>query len=196
MNDKERRRKNTPMTEEKLLAVTVGKINPLNKTIDLEPYNPEWPSIYARLERQIRDTLGNKALLIEHVGSTSIPELSAKPVIDIVLAVSNSADENSYLPPLERSGYVLRICEPDWYEHRLLRSPTIDANIHVFSQLCEEIDRMLAFRNRLRTNDADRSLYERVKQELAARKWKHTQNYADAKSDVILKILDRAFSAG
>jgi GrpB-like predicted nucleotidyltransferase (UPF0157 family) len=196
MNDKERRPKNTPMTEEQVLAVTVGKINPLNKTIDLEPYNPEWPSIYARLERQIRDTLGAKALIIEHVGSTSVPKLSAKPVIDIVLAVSNSADESSYLPPLERLGYVLRIREPDWYEHRLLRPPTIDANIHVFSQLCEEIDRMLAFRDRLRTNDDDRNLYERTKQELAARTWKHAQNYADAKSDVVLKILDRAFGAG
>jgi GrpB-like predicted nucleotidyltransferase (UPF0157 family) len=195
VNDKEQRPKNTPVTEEQLIAVTVGKINPLNKTIELEPYNPEWPSMYATLEGQIRDALGAKALMIEHVGSTSVPGLSAKPVIDMVLAVSNSADESSYIPPLERLGYVLRIREPDWFEHRLLKPPAIDGNIHVFSHSCEEIGRMLTFRDWLRINDDDRKLYERTKQELAARTWKYMQNYADAKSDVVREILDRALGA-
>jgi GrpB-like predicted nucleotidyltransferase (UPF0157 family) len=192
MNDKEQR----PVTEEQLIAVTVGQVNPLNKTIDLEPYNPEWPSLYTKLERQIRDALGAKALMIEHVGSTSVPGLSAKPVIDMVLAVSNSADESSYVPLLEHLGYVLRIREPDWFEHRLLKPSAVDGHIHVFSQGCEEIDRMLAFRDRLRTNDDDRKLYERTKQELAARTWKYTQNYADAKSDVVREILHRALGGG
>ena len=196
MSDKERRLGNTPMTEDRLLATTVGKRKPLNKAIDLEPYNPEWPSMYARLEGQIRDALGAKALMIEHVGSTSVPGLSAKPVIDMVLAVLDSADESSYLPLIEPLGYVLRIREPDWFEHRLLKSPAIDGNIHVFSQSCEEIARMLAFRDWLRTNEDDRSLYERKKRELAAHTWKYTQNYADAKSDVVRDILDRALGAG
>jgi len=152
--------------------------------------------MYAKLEGQIRDALGAKALMIEHVGSTSIPRLSAKPVIDVVLAVSDSADESSYVPPLARLGYVLRIREPDWFEHRLLKSPAIDGNIHVFSQSCEEIARMLAFRDWLRTNEDDRNLYERKKRELAAHTWKYTQNYADAKSDVVRDILDRALGAG
>jgi GrpB-like predicted nucleotidyltransferase (UPF0157 family) len=196
MNHKEQRAKDTPVTEEHLIAVTVGKISPLNKTIDLEPYNPEWPSRYANLERQIRDALGAKALPLEHVGSTSVPGLSAKPVIDMVLAVSNSADESSYVPLLERLGYVLRIREPDWFEHRLLKPPAMDGNIHVFSQRCAEIRRMLAFRDWLRINDDDRRLYERTKQELAGRTWKYMQNYADAKSDVVREILDRALGAG
>jgi GrpB-like predicted nucleotidyltransferase (UPF0157 family) len=93
-------------------------------------------------------------------------------------------------------GYVLRIREPDWFEHRLLKTPAVDGNIHVFSQACEEIDRMLAFRDWLRINDDDRKLYERTKQELAARIWKYMQNYADAKSDVVREILDRALGAG
>jgi GrpB-like predicted nucleotidyltransferase (UPF0157 family) len=192
MNDQVQRSKNTPVTEEQLIAITAGQVNPLNKTIVLEPYNPEWPRAYAKLEGQIRDALGAKALLIEHVGSTSVPGLSAKPVIDAVLAVSNSADESSYAPPLERLGYVLRIREPDWFEHRLLKPPSIDGNIHVFSQACEEIVRMLAFRDWLRVNKDDMNLYERTKQELAARTWKYVQNYADAKSDVVREILDRA----
>jgi GrpB-like predicted nucleotidyltransferase (UPF0157 family) len=174
----------------------VGTRAPLNKTIDLEPYNPEWPRLYARLELQLRAALGAKALMIAHVGSTSVPGLSAKPVIDVVLAVPDSADEVSYVPPLERLGYVLRIREPDWFEHRMLKPPTIDGNVHGFSRACPEIDRMLAFRDWLRTNDDDRKLYERTKRELAARTWKYMQNYADAKSDVVGEILARALSAG
>ena len=183
------------MSEEQLIAVTVGKINPLNRTIDLEPYNPEWPSQYAKLEAQIRDALGAKVLMTEHVGSTSVPGLSAKPIIDVVLAVLNSADESSYVLPLESMGYVLKIREPDWFEHRMLKAPAIDGNVHVFSQGCEEIDRMLTFRNWLRNHEDDRKLYERAKRELAAHTWKYVQNYADAKSEVVREILERALGA-
>jgi GrpB-like predicted nucleotidyltransferase (UPF0157 family) len=191
MNKKWRSR-NAPLTEEQLRAVTIGEVTPLNGTIPLAPYNLEWPAMYARLEQQIRDVLGAKVLLLEHVSSTSIPGLSAKPTIDMVLAVEDSADEISYVPPLVAAGYMLRIREPERFEHRLLKSPVIDGNLHVFSQACEEIDRMLAFRDRLRSSDADRRLYERTKKELAARRWKYVQNYADAKSHVVRDILTRA----
>jgi GrpB-like predicted nucleotidyltransferase (UPF0157 family) len=178
--------------EQQIIAATVGERVPLNNTITLEPYNPEWPRMYATLGRKIRDALGAKALMVEHVGSTSVPELSAKPIIDIVLVVSDSADEAAYVPALERAGHVLRIREPDWFEHRMLKPFGIDGNIHVFSRACPEIDRVLAFRDWLRVNDDDRKLYERTKQDLAARTWKHVQNYADAKSEVVAEILGRA----
>jgi GrpB-like predicted nucleotidyltransferase (UPF0157 family) len=193
MNKKET--KDMLRTEEQLFAVTVGERVPLNSTIALAPYNPAWPRMYAELERQMRQALGAKALMIEHVGSTSVPGLSAKPIIDVVLAVADSADEGSYVPPLERIGYVLRIREPDWFEHRMLKPSGIDGNIHVFARACAEIDRMLAFRNWLRINDDDRELYERTKQELAARTSKHVQNYADAKSAVVGEILGRALGS-
>jgi|SRR5215475_10332387 len=179
-------------TEEYILAVTVGERNPLNSTIYLAPYNPDWPIKFSLQANRIRDALGDKVLLIEHVGSTSVPGLSAKPIIDMVLAVSNSADEPSYVPPLEEQGFVLRIREPDWFEHRLLKAPVIDGNLHVFSVGCEEIDRMLVFRDWLRMHDDDRRLYEETKRELAARTWTYTQNYADAKSEVVQEILARA----
>jgi GrpB-like predicted nucleotidyltransferase (UPF0157 family) len=185
-----------PTTETQILAATVGECVPLNKTVDLAPYNPHWPRMYAELERQIREALGATVLMIAHVGSTSVPGLSAKPVIDVVLAVPDSADEGSYVPPLERAGYVLRIREPDWFEHRMLKSAAFDGNIHVFSRACPEIGRMLDFRDWLRSNDDDRALYERTKQELAARTWKYMQNYADAKSEVVGEILKRALGAG
>jgi GrpB-like predicted nucleotidyltransferase (UPF0157 family) len=131
-------------------------------------------------------------VLLEHVGSTSVPGLSAKPIIDMVLAVTDSADEASYVRPLEEKGYTLRIREPDWYEHRLLKSPEIAGNLHVFSAGCPEIERMVLFRDWLRTHDEDRLLYEATKRELAARTWRYVQNYADAKSEVVLTILGRA----
>ena len=192
MNDKGRGPNTTPTTEEKLRAVTIGEMSVLNGAILLEPYNPEWPSRYAALESQIRDALGAKVVLIEHVGSTSVPGLSAKPIIDMVLAVPHSADESAYVPPLERAGFVLKIREPAWFEHRLLKPPVIDGNLHVFSAGCEEIGRMLAFRDWLRTNESDRQLYERTKRDLAGRTWKYMQNYADAKSQVVQEILGRA----
>ncbi len=192
MNDRAWGPKGISTREEQIVAATIGESEPLNATIDLEPYNPRWPSLYATPQEQIRDALGAKALMIEHVGSASVAGLSAKPIIDIVLVVPNSADEDGCVPPLERLGYVLRIREPDWFQHRLLKTCGIDGNVHVFSQGCEEIDRMLAFRDRLRMNEDDRRLYEHTKRELAAQRWKYVQNYADAKSGMVREILGRA----
>jgi GrpB-like predicted nucleotidyltransferase (UPF0157 family) len=164
-------------------------------TIYLAPYDPNWPKHFSLHADGIRDALGERVLLLEHVGSTSVPGLSAKPIIDMVLAVSNSDDEPSYVPPLEARGFVLRIREPDWFKHRLLNPPSPEGNLHVFSLGCEEIGRMLAFRDWLRTQDDDRDLYESAKRELAAREWKYVQNNADAKSAVVEEILARALSA-
>jgi GrpB-like predicted nucleotidyltransferase (UPF0157 family) len=110
----------------------------------------------------------------------------------MVMAVADSRDELSYVKPLEAKGFTLRIREPDWYEHRLLKAPKIVGSLHVFSDGCEEIEQMLLFRDWLRNHPDDRLLYERIKHELAARTWKYRQNYADAKSDVIQAILARA----
>jgi GrpB-like predicted nucleotidyltransferase (UPF0157 family) len=178
--------------DEYLRAVTIGERKPLDSTIHLADYNPDWPRQYALQAHAIRKTLGDRVLLLEHVGSTSIPGLSAKPVIDMVLAVSDSADEPAYVPALEAVGFVLRIREPGWYEHRLLQAPGADGNLHVFTIGCPEVFRMIAFRDWLRTHDDDRRFYERTKRELGARTWKDVQNYADAKSEVVQEILSRA----
>jgi GrpB-like predicted nucleotidyltransferase (UPF0157 family) len=130
--------------------------------------------------------------MVEHVGSTSVPGLVAKPIIDILLAVANSANEASYVPALEAAGYVLRIREPDWYEHRLFKGPDTNINLHVFTQGSEEIRKTMMLRDWLRTNKADRELYARSKRDLASKKWKYVQNYADAKTEVIEGILERA----
>lgn len=183
---------NTPMTEEQIIKATIGPRKPLNSTIYLAPYDPVWTSLFTRLKKQIQEALGDDVLLLEHVGSTSVPGLSAKPIIDMVMAVADSSDEASYIKPLEEKGYTLRIREPDWYEHRLLKSPEVPGNLHIFSAGCPEIEQMLLFRDWLRAHAGDRLFYESTKRELAARTWKYTQNYADAKSEVIQAILARA----
>lgn len=184
--------RNAPMTEDEILAATVGERKPLNSTIYLAPYDPAWPSIFTGFERRIQDALGDRMLVLEHVGSTSVPGLSAKPIIDMVLAVQDSSAEADYADALEGAGFALRIREPDWYEHRLFKSSDPKGNLHVFSRGCEEIDRMVLFRDWLRAHPDDKQLYDDEKRELASRTWKYTQNYADAKSEVVEKILSRA----
>ncbi len=144
---------------------------------------------------RIRAALGEKVVRLEHAGSTSVPTLPAKPIIDIVLEVQDSADEPAYVPDLEAAGYVLRIREPEWFEHRLFKGPDTNINLHVFSAGCEETDRMVLFRDWLRGYDADRELYASAKRELAARDWKYVQQYADAKTAIVSEIMSRAEAA-
>ena len=179
-------------TDDYLATITIGAREPLNGTIYLAPHDPVWASRFIALANRVRDALAEKVLLLEHVGSTSVPGLSAKPVIDMVLAVSDSADEPSYVPALKSQGFVLRVREPDWFKHRLFTCPDIDGNLHVFTFGCEEIQRMLVLRDWLRTHEDERRKYENTKRELASRTWKHVQNYADAKSEVVREILGRA----
>jgi GrpB-like predicted nucleotidyltransferase (UPF0157 family) len=181
-----------PHTEEEILAVRIGGAAPNDGVIVIADYDPEWPRHFEREAARIRAALGDTVQLLEHAGSTSVPGLAAKPRIDIMLAVPDSADEPSYAQALEAAGYVLRIREPEWYEHRVFKGPDTDVNLHVFTVGCPEIARMLLFRDWLRSNIADRELYERVKRELAQKQWKYTQNYADAKTEVVEEILARA----
>jgi GrpB-like predicted nucleotidyltransferase (UPF0157 family) len=178
-------------SDEEIAAGRIGPPEILNAQIYLAPYDPEWPRLFEREAARIRAALGDRAVVLEHAGSTSIPGISAKPRIDIILGVADSADEAGYVPPLEAAGYVLRIREPDWHEHRVFKGPDTDINLHVFTVGCAEIARMLGFRDHLRANEADRLLYEGKKQVLAKQTWKYTQHYADAKSEVVEEILGR-----
>jgi GrpB-like predicted nucleotidyltransferase (UPF0157 family) len=184
-----------PSTEEQILAARVGPTPSHNGTITLAEYDPAWPQVYAQKAAAIRAALGERVTLLEHVGSTSVPGLAAKPLIDILLVVADSGDEAAYVPALELQGYVLRVREPDWFQHRVLKGANPDTNLHVFSPGCIEIRRMLLMRDWLRTHPDDRALYERTKRELAQRQWKYVQNYADAKSAVVETILARASAA-
>ena len=178
--------------DRELAEVTIGGPRPLLAPIEIRDYDPCWPRLYEREEARIRSVLGDRVIRIEHVGSTAVPELPAKPLIDIVLEVGDSADEPAYVPAMEKAGYVLRIREPDWFEHRLFKGPDTDINLHVFTAGCDEVGRMLLFRERLRANAAERELYAEAKRELACREWKYMQQYADAKTAVVHEIMGRA----
>lgn len=181
-----------PKTEEEIKASFVGELKPLTQKIQVVDYDPEWPRLFEQEAGRIRGILGERVVMLEHVGSTSVPGLAAKPRIDMLLVVPDSSDEPSYVPPLEAAGYRLVIREPDWYEHRVFKGPDTDVNLHVFSPGCVEIERMLLFRDWLRGHPEDRRLYQITKRELAAKDWKYTQNYADAKTEVVEEIIARA----
>ncbi len=181
-----------PTSDEQLHAVTIGGPTRIDGEIHLADYDPAWPTFFQQVSEHIRAVLGERVLLLAHVGSTSVPGLCAKPILDILLIVPDSADEPAYIPPMEAAGYPLRIREPDWHEHRVFKGLDPDANIHVFSPGSPEIDRMLAFRDHLRTDDTDRDRYADAKRTLAARTWQYVQHYADAKTEVIEAIIARA----
>lgn len=181
--------------DRELADVVIGDVQPLTQPIEMSEYDPEWPALYAREESRIRSALGARVIRIEHAGSTSVSGLPAKPIIDIVLEVPDSADEASYVPDLEAAGYPLRIREPDWFEHRIFKGRDTNVNLHTFSAGCEEVDQMLLFRDWLRNEASDRERYATAKRELAARDWKYVQQYADAKTAVVQEILACARAA-
>jgi GrpB-like predicted nucleotidyltransferase (UPF0157 family) len=164
--------------------VLIGGIE--KRRIYLMEYNPSWPKIFIEHERRIQNALGSKVSSVEHVGSTSVPGLAAKPIIDIIVVVTDSSKEDTYLPQLVRAGYLLRVREKDWHQHRMFRTQELDVHIHIFSDGCPEILRQVAFRNRLRNVAVDRLLYESVKRELVTRDWEDMNAYAREKSSVVV----------
>jgi len=172
--------------------VLIGGLEPGG--IMLAAYDPAWAARYEREAATIRAALGAIALRVEHVGSTAVPGLVAKPIIDILVVVYDSSREGTYLPELERAGYVLRVREPAFHEHRMLRTPGADVHVHVYPADSAEIGRMLGFRDRLRRSARDRDAYAAAKRRLASRPWKSMQHYAEAKSPVIERILAGAGS--
>jgi GrpB-like predicted nucleotidyltransferase (UPF0157 family)/RimJ/RimL family protein N-acetyltransferase len=184
------------VTENQLRKATIGEPKVINSSIAIIEYDAAWPTLFALEADRIRAALDARVLRLEHVGSTSVPGLAAKPIIDILLVVLDTRDEAAYVPDLERVGYVLKAREPDWHEHRFFKGPVREINLHCFSDGCPEIERMLVFRDWLRSNECDRLLYERTKRGLAGQTWKYVQNYADAKTTIVEEILTRATKAG
>ncbi|WP_232852153.1 GrpB family protein [Nocardia acididurans] len=187
------------MDSNEIEAATVGELKPYGVRVVVEDYNPDWPHWFTEEATAIRAALPGRILLLEHTGSTSVPGLAAKPIIDMLLVIPDAATESTYLPALEQLGYTLRVREPDWYQHRcLIRRTETGAprsvNLHIFppGAADPEITRILTFRDWLRTHPDDRDRYERVKRELAQQDWRYVQDYANAKSPVIEEILTRA----
>src|SRR5438034_9807680 len=129
----------TPLSEQQIRAATIGEPQVGDGPSVLVDYDPRWPESFRREAKRVGGVLGDRAIRIEHVGSTSVAGLAAKPIIDMVLVVEDSAEEGAYVPDLEAEGYVLRIREPEWHQHRLFKGPDTDINLHVFSEGCPEV---------------------------------------------------------
>ena len=164
-----------------------GGREPANITI--VDYDPHWVKLFAGVEQRIRRALGAEAGMVEHIGSTSVPGLAAKPIIDVLVTVADVTDEAAFVPQLETQGYRLRVREPD---HRMLRTPERTVHIHVYEADNPAIPDYLDLRDWLRVSAEDRALYAATKRQLSRRQWDDMNDYADAKSDIIAAILARA----
>jgi GrpB-like predicted nucleotidyltransferase (UPF0157 family) len=166
--------------------------------IDVTDADPSWPGQYSLLAGRIREALGWRALQLEHVGSTSVPGLPAKPIIDIDLTVADPGREQGYVPALEEIGFRLEIREPWWHGHRLLRADEPACNLHVFGFDSPELVKHRIFRDWLRGNPDERERYAAAKLEAASRAnaaGEHVMQYNARKQQVIREIYHRAFVA-
>ena len=168
-------------------AIIIGERSPV--PIVLADYDAQWPAHFADHRARIVAALGARAVLVEHIGSTSVPGLAAKPIIDVLLVVSDVEDEPAYLPALVAAGYELRVREPG---HRMVRPALRDAHVHIYPVGHAEVTACIAFRDQLRRSEADRAAYEAVKRELARRSWLDMNYYARAKTEIIRTVLGHA----
>ena len=165
----------------------VGGPEPL--TIGLHDHDPAWAERYEEHRARITAALTGLHVAVEHIGSTAVPGLAAKPIVDVAVSVPDVTDEAAYLAPLLGAGYELRVREPG---HRLVRTPDRGVHVHVYEHGATAVDDYLLLRDRLRSDPADRELYERTKRELMERPWDDMNAYADAKTAVIEAIRARA----
>ena len=149
-------------------------------------YDPGWPARFELERDRVRDALGAAARQIEHIGSTAVPGLAAKPIVDLLVTVDDPDEDTVTLPAMEAAGYELRVLEPG---HRMFRTRERDVHVHVWGQRDPEVERYLRFRDRLRASAEDRRAYERLKRSLAEREWADMNDYADAKGELIEAIL-------
>jgi GrpB-like predicted nucleotidyltransferase (UPF0157 family) len=166
--------------------------------IEIVDYDPAWPDRYAVIAERIRAALGDRVLALDHVGSTSVPGLPAKAIIDVDLTVADNSDEDAYRADLESAGTVLRLREPGWHQHRLFLAVDPVANIHVWGPGSPEAVRHRMFRDWLIEHDDDRALYVAAKRSAAAAvraSGESMQTYNQHKEETIRAILDRLFSA-
>ena len=165
-------------------------------TILLSDYNPDWTKMYITEKQLISTGFPIKDFLIEHIGSTSVPDLKAKPVIDILIGVSSlpvdiipiaSYFKNLGYEYIEKYNLIMpdrRFFQKDINGKRAY-------HIHMVTIDSDFWDRHLFFRNQLRENSAIRQQYEKLKTDLSKQQWDSSNDYADAKSDFIKSIEQR-----
>ena len=159
------------------------------REIVIVDYDKAWPRRFEIERDRVQRALGAVIRRIEHIGSTAVPGLAAKPIIDVLVTVEDPADDRALPHALEAAGYELRVREPG---HRMFRTPARDVHVHVWADADPKIERYLAFRDRLRQSPEDRAAYERGKRDLATRAWTDVNEYAEAKGELIESIIAKA----
>ncbi|MCG5445568.1 GrpB family protein [Micromonospora sp. NIE79] len=182
-------------TPEQVDAGLVGEPPRTWESVVIEEYDGSWAQRFVAVRSSLTEVLGDLIISLEHVGSTAVPGLAAKPVIDIDLVIEDTAEEPSYLPALERLGFRLVLREPWWHGHRMLLSPAEDVNLHVWPQGAPEPVRHRLFRDWLRAHPHDRERYAATKRRLARDTAHRPRDYSLAKNDVIDEIYARIFAA-
>ena len=168
-------------------AVLIGGREPAS--IVVVDYDDGWPARFEVLAASIRRALGDRVCSLQHIGSTAVPGLAAKPIIDILLIVADVQDEAAFVPPLEAVGFGLRVRERG---HCMLRTPQRDTHVHVYATGRAEERDYLDLRDWLRVSSDDRTLYVTVKRQLAQKQWNDMNDYADSKTEIVADILTRA----
>ena len=171
------------------------RVSAQQRPVVVVPYDSRWPAAYELVAARIRDALGDRVVRLDHVGSTAVPGLAAKPIIDVNLVVADSGNEPAYLPDLEAAGFTLRIREPEWEEHRVLGGEDPATNLHVYSPASRETDRVVMFRDWLRTHPDDRAAYATLKSVLARRGFADVMDYNNHKAALVYDIYERVFTA-
>ena len=177
----------SPDRDAYLQSVLIGGREPV--TIVVEEYDREWPARFSRVRDRIRGALGARALDVQHIGSTAVPGLAAKPIVDVLVTVADVEDEAAYAPALDAAGFPQRVREPG---HRMFRTPGRDVHVHVYDAGSPAVTDYVDLRDWLRRSERDRALYATTKRALANRQWVDMNDYSDAKSGVIREILTRA----
>ena len=159
------------------------------RQIVIADYDPRWPVRFEAERIRIEHALGWRATRVEHIGSTAVPDLPAKPIIDVLVTVNDPNDDLHLVPALTAAGYELRVREPG---HRMFRTPQLDVHTHIWADTDPEVQRYIGFRDRLRRSADDRHAYAHLKRELARHDWTDMNEYANAKGALIEDILARA----
>lgn len=167
---------------------------PPQEAIEIAAYSPAWPALFEASKESIARALPGVALHIEHVGSTAVPGLAAKPIVDMDLIVEDPTREEIYAPALAALGYGLIVRERTWYQHRMLRRDRPRINLHVFGRACPEHARHVLFRDWLRTHPQDCARYARAKHE-ASLGVANVQDYNRNKQAVVRDIYRTIFAS-
>ncbi|WP_446663699.1 GrpB family protein [Flexivirga sp. B27] len=185
MGSHDSRTHSTPRRADATETELVGGVE--RRELVLEEYDTDWPNEYAAHAARVRAAVP-EAVSVEHIGSTSVPGLAAKPIIDILVTVRDITAEEDYLEQLIDAGYVLRVREPG---HRLVRTTQRDVHIHILEVDDPAAGDYLLLRDHLRVDEPDRQLYESTKRELMKTDWSDMNAYADAET-IIDEIKQRA----